>query len=317
MSEIKIEIKAELSGASISSMQNQLKKVSESNTIKPNVDGDSLATGLKKGWDSGKKKVEGDKIKPQVDTASFNKNLGEATSQMQGLYDKSKVTKVSMKDMGDGMYSVTAKIQEADGSMKSVVHTYDSATNSVKKQADAVNGVNNGIQETGKLTERQASNLLKVQAVERDINKLKAESRGLDPKSEKYKEVTTKIEELETKTKEWNKSLDTVSKVDFNNMKTSINETRESMSKNIEIEKAHAEALKENAKIDAQVARERTKLAKQQSVDWKQVGSDVGSAGREILKLSAPLVAAGGIAIKSAIQYESAFAGVGFSCPLC
>lgn len=310
MSDIKISIRAEIDKSAISSIKQQLKTIEEGTKISLKTD-DKFVNETKNQFKRVKSDIERDKVKLNINASEFNRDLKTATSQLQDMYGKAKVTNVSMKDMGNGMREVTAQVKDANGQVKNIKHTFDSSTQSINKQVEGIRGVNRGLQESGNLSKAQLDVLSQIQTREKQIAKLKEESRKMNPNSDEYKKVISELEKAEKTTKEFRKSLDSVNDADMQRLRTDLSETERSIKKVVDVEKAHEQAIKENIKWE----KEREQALKKSQVSMREIGSDMESAGQGILKLTAPLAAVGIASGKMAMDYESAFAGVN-SCPL-
>lgn len=316
MSDIKLSIAAEINKSSIENIRNQLKTLEDNVKIKISMD-DNFAKEMEKKFKDSKGTIEKDKIKISGDTEAFNKDLATATKQLQTMYSEAKVSQVAMKDMGDGMKEVTAQVKDANGQVTTIKHNFDSSTQSINKQIEGISGVNKGLQESGNLSKTQLDTQIKIQAQEKKIAKLKDETRKMNPNSDEYKQVVGELEKAEQTTKEFKKSLEKVNDADLQRLKANINNTEASLKRVVDVEKAHEQAIKEDLRRDRERERVlmeeqkiRKKIADESKVSLKEIGSDMESAGRGLLRLTAPLLAVGVASGKMAMDFESSFAGV-------
>lgn len=261
MSEIKIKIGAELDVASVQGEVQRLVKQLESEA----------------------------KFKVGADVKSAKDQLGLIKKEYEGMKDLQIKTTVQ-----DGeLTKVVARYKELDGTAKSIQHTMNKKTGMF--EASKIDSTVKSMEKIDGLTNKEIQSRTKLISFEKQLNNLKEKSYKIKDKgSDEYKKAEADIQRLTATTKQYQGSLESVSKTKLNDLNGQI---------------------KEVDKNTDQLWKTQQRVSKEK-FDFNKVGGQMESVGRGMMALSAPILGVGVASVKASVDFESAFAGV-ISCPLC
>lgn len=300
MSDIKMKIRAEVDPTSISNIKKEIEGLSQN--IKPlkikteSKDLMKITRDMEKvkstinSMNNTKIKVfdENGLRKSGAEFVKVAETAEKSMRQIENQYKKMGETSIQGKNWNTTTKELdqfTVKVKESEGVVKKYKYTL----------AELENGQKVWINQSIKGSEDQqknVQNLIKSKKdllnVEKQLDNLQHKAGSLDKNSTEYKKVTQEVERLRDTQKEYMQDLDKLSKADLNKLKTEVKGVDTELNK----------ALKQQKEM------------KKETIDSKKFAGDMQTVGRNLMALSAPVMAVGAASIKAKIDFESSFAGM-------
>lgn len=293
---IEIQLSAQIADESMSEMKGQLEQLGKSDSkIKPDVDTSVMKSKMKE-IERDMKQVTGMKGKKlQLFDEESLKNSGvEVVKVKDTIKNTMREIENSYKSMGETsiqgqswntatkeLETFTVKVKEVDGVTKQYKYTLAELEGAQK--AFVQTGLR-GSEDQAKSMRDLLRDKEKLLSIERQLDRAQKQMGKLDPQSDEYKKLTAEAERLRDVQKEYMGDLKNVDSTKLKELSTDMRAYQTELGK--------------------------AKIIQQEVIKPEKLAGDAQRAGRNLIAMAAPIVAIGGLATKSAMTFESAFAGV-------